>query len=231
MMHRFRPGFTFVELLLFAGIISIMAGGLVVLATVFSLVIVKRVEAQPQRQSLSLFPAQVEQWHGKQTKMEQIYLDLLRPDDYLLSDYADKQGSRINLYIAYYASQRKGHSIHSPRACIPGGGWEVQSLSQKNLNEVVVNGVPLAVNRTVIQKGEHKQLVYYWFKQRDRIITNEYMVKWYLFWDALTRNRTDGALVRLTTAVGPLEEISTADMRLVEFTKQINTSIEKYIPD
>jgi exosortase D (VPLPA-CTERM-specific) len=209
----------------------LVAGGLVVIATVFSLIIVKRVEAQPQRQALSLFPAQLEQWHGKQAKIEQIYLDQLKLDDYLMSDYMDKQGNWMNLYIAYYASQRKGHSVHSPRACIPGGGWEVQSFTQKNISEVVVNGAPLEVNRTVIQKGEKKQLVYYWFKQRDRIITNEYMVKWYLFWDALTRNRTDGALVRLTTVVGPSEEITAADTRLIGFAKLINKPIDNYIPD
>ena len=63
------------------------------------------------------------------------------------------------------------------------------------------DGQPLPVNRVIIGLGDDRQLVYYWFAQRGRMLTNEYLVKWYIFWDALTRNRTDGALVRLTTFV------------------------------
>ena len=71
------------------------------------------------------------------------------------------------------------------------------------LADVAIGGQPLRVNRALIQYGPQRQLVYYWFQQRGRVITNEYLVKWYLFWDSLTRNRSDGALVRLTV---PLPE-------------------------
>jgi EpsI family protein len=64
-----------------------------------------------------------------------------------------------------------------------------------------VEGQPLRVNRTVIALGESRQLVYYWFQQRGRVLTNEYLVKWYLFWDSLTRNRSDGSLVRLIVSL------------------------------
>jgi EpsI family protein len=83
----------------------------------------------------------------------------------------------------------------------------------------------------LIQKGDSKQLVYYWFQQRGRIITNEYLVKWYLFWDALTRNRTDGALVRLVTYVGPGQNIEDADAQLSTFASSVGTQLENYIPD
>ena len=70
------------------------------------------------------------------------------------------------------------------------------------MSDITVQGSPLAVNRVQIAKGDHRQLVYYWFQQRGRVVTNEYLVKWYLLWDALTKNRTDGALVRLVVNVG-----------------------------
>ena len=91
-------------------------------------------------------------------------------------------------------------------------------------------GQPLSTNRLYIKKGDYGQLVYYWFQQRDRIITNEYLVKWYLFWDALTKNRTDGALVRLTTPVRPGEDLKLADQRLIEFAKQVQPLMDQYIP-
>jgi EpsI family protein len=135
----------------------------------------------------------------------------------------------VNFYAAYYASQKKGQSAHSPRSCIPGGGWVIKSLDQRTINGVNVEDQPLSVNRTVIQKGDNKQLVYYWFQQRGRVITNEYLVKWYLFWDALTKNRTDGALVRLTTFVKAGQDIKEADEHLKSFVKSIVTHLDKYI--
>jgi EpsI family protein len=136
----------------------------------------------------------------------------------------------VNFYVAYYASQRKGESAHSPRSCIPGGGWEIASLTQRDVDGVSVAGQPLRVNRVLIQKGDSKQVVYYWFQQRGRIITNEYLVKWYLFWDALTRNRTDGALVRLVASVGPGQNEQEADAQLSTFAASVSSPLEKYIP-
>lgn len=205
--------------------------GFIVLATVFSLMVSKRVEIQLPRENFASYPMQLGPWRGKPITLEQIYLDQLKLDDYLLSDYVDGSQSLVNLYIAYYESQRKGHSIHSPRACLPGGGWKIESLTQKNLDAVVDNGRPLAVNRAIIQMGDSQQLVYYWFKQRDRIVTNEYTVKWYLFWDALTRNRTDGALVRVITPVKPGENIEDADSRLISFIKLANKPLKTFLPD
>jgi EpsI family protein len=131
----------------------------------------------------------------------------------------------VNFYVAYYGSQRAGASAHSPRSCLPGGGWRIESHTQKELQDGV------AVNRFVISMGESRQLVYYWFKQRDRNITNEFMVKWYLFWDALTRNRTDGALIRLTSMVQPGEEIEDAETRLREFASVALDPLTTYVPD
>jgi EpsI family protein len=133
--------------------------------------------------------------------------------------------------VAYYASQRKGESAHSPRSCIPGAGWQITSLTQRNIEEATVGGQPLKVNRAVIQKGESKQLVYYWFLQRGRVITNEYLVKWYLFWDALTKNRTDGGLIRLMTEVQRGEAIEEADRKLGAFAIAISPRLSSYIPE
>jgi EpsI family protein len=87
------------------------------------------------------------------------------------------------------------------------------------------------VNRAIIQKGDHRQLVYYWFQQRGRNITNEYLVKWYIFWDALTRNRTDGALVRLITSVPPSSDLADADRLLSDFSRAVVVPLRDYVPE
>ena len=126
--------------------------------------------------------------------------------------------------MAYYNSQRKGASIHSPKSCIPGGGWEIQSLEQVSLD------YSLEANRTVIQKGSDRQLVYYWFEQRGRRLTNEYLVKWYLFVDALKLQRTDGALVRLVVPVPEGKSLEQADSQLRHFLRDFYPLMPAYIP-
>ena len=133
--------------------------------------------------------------------------------------------------MAYYASQRAGDSAHSPRSCIPGGGWLIKQMSPYTVEGVSVNNVPLHVNRLVIQKGDIRELVYYWFQQRGRVITNEYAVKWYLMVDAIKRRRTDGALVRLTTIMRPDENLSEGDKRLTSFAALAVPQLHSYIPD
>jgi len=146
-------------------------------------------------------------------------------------DFVGEDTGTVNFYSAYYATQKKGASAHSPKSCIPGGGWRITSFDTHNVNGVNIGAVPMMVNRLVIQKGEIKQLVYYWFQQRGRVVTNEYMMKWYLFWDALTKSRTDGALMRFTTVLNPGQDISIADKRLESFSQQIAPLIPDYVAE
>ena len=209
----------------------IAAVAVVFIGAVTSFLLPQRIELLPQRQDFSTFPSDLNTWQGKTGKIEKIYLDALKLDDYVMADFEKPDVPLVNFYVAYYASQRKGQSAHSPRTCIPGGGWEIISLDRHAIDGVTLNGHALQVNRTVIQMGEHRQLVYYWFQQRGRNLTNEYLVKWFLFWDALTRNRTDGALIRLTTQVGPTETINDADHRLTDFVKTVNPYLRNHIPE
>ena len=204
---------------------------LVVVTVLGSLALPQRAEAIPERQRFASFPLEVGSWRGRPGALEQIYVDALKFDDYFLADYTDAEERAINFYVAYYGSQRKGQSAHSPRSCLPGGGWEIADLSQRRIEGVRINGHALTVNRTEIHYGEQKQLVYYWFQQRDRVITNEYLVKWYLFWDALTRNRTDGALVRLSARLRPGENIQDLDHRLADFAKGVSGLLTRYVPN
>ena len=210
----------------------VIASGLVLgLAAISTYSLGERHEIIPSRTDFSEFPLRIGAWQGERAAMEQIYIDALRFDDYIEADYISDEGSRVNYYVAYYGSQRKGQSAHSPRSCLPGGGWRIAELTQETLPDVQYAGMPLTVNRVLIEKGEYKQIVYYWFQQRGRIITNEYLVKWFLFWDAIWQQRTDGALVRLTAFLKPGEDFENADQRLIAFTRELVPHLNSYVPD
>lgn len=188
-------------------------------------------EIIPQRKGFLNFPLQLGTWNGHREYIEQKYLNTLKLTDYIVANYVAEDGvSAVNFYSAYYESQRKGVSVHSPRSCIPGDGWQITSFGQRNFPDLLVQGTPLQVNRAVIEKGEYKQLVYYWFQQRGRSITNEYLVKWYLFQDAMTMHRTDGALVRLVTALDKGQDINVADQRLQAFMRDMVIVLPDYLP-
>ncbi len=189
-----------------------------------------REEITPSRQSFLEFPMSFAEWRGTPLMLERQYVDILRFDDYLLADYQAPGTGSVNLYVAYYGSQKKGQSAHSPKTCLPGGGWEMSSLTQASVS-ADRTGRAFQANRVVIQKGEERQVVLYWFKQRDRLVTNEYLVKAWLFWDSLTRRRSDGALIRLVAPLLPGEDEGAADRRLQQFAALVEPTIAAYVPD
>jgi EpsI family protein len=120
--------------------------------------------------------------------------------------------------------------VHSPRTCLPGGGWKIVEFEEVSVPGVTAAGVPLRVNRSLMAFGSNRQLVYYWFQQRGRVVTSEYMAKWYLFWDSLTMNRSDGALVRLIVPIAESGAPSDADSDLARFARDIEPLLERYVP-
>jgi exosortase D (VPLPA-CTERM-specific) len=205
--------------------VVVLAAGAVV-----ATVVPHRAEALPARASFVDFPMVLGSWFGERQGMEPEIIEVLKLTDYVMADYRGPAPRPVNLYVAWYDSQRAGRSVHSPRTCLPGGGWQIVEFDQVTVPGAQVAGEPLRVNRVVMGMGTSKQLVYYWFQQRGRIITNEYLAKWFLFWDSLTRNRSDGALVRLVTPVGDGESSSTADADLARFTAELEPVLERYVP-
>ncbi len=190
-----------------------------------------RQEIVPPRQPFLDFPMQMKGWSGTSFALEARYVEVLRFDDYVLADYQQPHAVPVNLYVAYYQSQRKGQSAHSPQTCISGGGWEITSIDAVQLGPSDAGQRNRPANQVLIQKGDQRQLVLYWFKQRERIVANEYLVKLYVLWDAMTRQRTDGALIRLTTPIQQNESDESAEQRVLQFARDIDPVLIRYVPD
>jgi len=186
-----------------------------------------REEIQPARMAFTQFPNPITSWSLRTGTIEQMYLDTLKLTDYYVGDYLTPSGADINLYMAYYVSQRKGESVHSPGTCIPAGGWQITDISTRS---VTAGDIAIPVNLTLVQKGEQTQLVYYWFPQRGRRITNEYLAKWYIFQDSILRNRTDGGLVRISTMIDNAHPLAKAEAEMQQLLRAILPLIDSYIP-
>ena len=186
-----------------------------------------RSEIIPDRPRFVAFPEQIGPWQGHAILLAPEMERVVRPDDYLFSDYKRSDGQVVNFYVAYYASQRKNDKPHSPSECIPATGWNVTNFERTSY---VGSGVKLPLNRVVIEKNSIKQLVYYWFNERGRKVANEYLAKWYLHADAIVMNRTDGALVRLVTQIRGNETEQDADQRLQAFMRDAVPILSDYLP-
>ena len=186
-------------------------------------------ERIPARRPFAQFPTQFEGWQGQRHTMEEQFVERLDFSDYVLTDYRNPLGRSVNFYLAYYESQRKGESIHSPETCLPGGGWKFQKSAVQRID--LPAGGNLPVNRTLMVKGDQRQLTYFWFPARGRMLTNLFELKIYTFWDALTRQRTDGALVRLITPIYDGEDVSQAEARLQDFTRAVVPVLDQFLPN
>lgn len=200
---------------------------IVAFVTVFS--ISTRIETVPDRERFALFPETIGEWSGSTSFLKPRIELFLGLDDYILANYSTQDQPQINLYIAYYKSQRNGVSPHSPQSCIPGGGWLISSLSERTFSPAN-NMQPIKYNKVVIERQGIKQIVYYWFDQRGRTIANEYVAKWYLLKDAILMNRTDGTLIRLVTSVRDDESVEDADSRLQGFMANLSGITGEFIP-
>jgi EpsI family protein len=155
--------------------------------------------------------------------------EVLAASDLLNRVYIDPQaGEALSLFVAYYDSQRQGGAIHSPRNCLPGAGW---SIMQAEAVPIALPGSPepAKVNRVLIQKGMDKQVVLYWYQSQGRVVASEYAAKMCLLWDAATKNRTDGAIVRVTISVKDGNE-EAAMGRVKEFLNQAYPTLRELIP-
>jgi EpsI family protein len=188
-----------------------------------------RSEIFPPRLPLKQFPEQLGGWSGTDVAIDKEVLDILGPGDFLLRIYQNQQKTPyIDLFIAYFRSQRAGDTIHSPQHCLPGSGWA--PIENQHITLTMPGHQPFPANRYLIAKGDSRELVLYWFWAHNRGVASEYWAKFYLVTDAIKMNRSDGALVRITTPMYPGETADAAQQRILPFAGDVMPLLDSYIP-
>lgn len=186
-----------------------------------------RGDAPVARQSLSQLPLQISDWRARgDDPVSDEVLQVLGVDEYVNRTYVNTAGQPLNLYIGYYASQRQGDTIHSPQNCLPGSGWQPIEASRISLD---AGGRSVPVNRYVIAKSLKRQVVYYWYQGRGRIVANDYANKFWLMVDAARLHRTNGSLVRVVVPDVP-QMPGAAERAANEFSRTIAPTLFAYLP-
>jgi EpsI family protein len=201
-------------------------------------------EVFPPRRPLSEFPLVIGDYrckaHEAMTKEVEKNLGVT---DYVVCGYEGRTpetmqfAPMVGVYVGYHASQvRKegggsGESmIHPPAHCLPGSGWDIIASQRVPLALPGLPGDHPEVNRLVIAKGEERQLVYYWYQERGRVIAADWAKIVDLFWDRATLRRTDGALVRFTVPI-PRNRENDAEQALVGVATEVVARLPEYVPN
>jgi EpsI family protein len=187
-------------------------------------------EIIPARQPLASFPRALGSWTSSgDIPLSPEVREILGPGDFLLRDYQESaSAANVNLFIAYFPSQRSGDAIHSPKNCLPGAGWT--PVQSDRIMVSIAGHTPFAANRYLIARGEDRQLVLYWYWAHDRAVASEYAAKFYLVADSIREHRSDGSLIRVTAGLAPNESLDSGQRKLLALAGDVVPLISSYIP-
>jgi len=184
-----------------------------------------------ERDPFLLFPRDLGVWSGVRRPLEPEVAAVLGADDHVdITFDAPGEAAPVNMFVAWYARQTEGAGIHSPEVCLPVGGWEVFAIRPHEVAMPEPYG-RFRLNRAVIERGLERQIVYYWFEQRGRRMTNDYLAKLSVVRDGLVTGRTDGALVRFVTPVMAGEAEAEADARLLRLMAEALERLPRFVPE
>ncbi len=184
----------------------------------------------PIKKALALFPHQVGNYHlSKSFQSSADVVEMLGVDDYLQYNYIDEANTRINLYVGYYKAVGVSGSYHSPKNCLPGGGWGIDGVKDVVLQVGSKGERQVTVSQMLIRNGAEYQVVTYWYQNRGRIVASEYWEKVYLVLDAILMQRRDGTFVRIMSVV-PDKQIGATEVKLKRFAEQTMILLEDHLP-
>jgi EpsI family protein len=205
----------------------VISGALLVGATVL-LQLRTEGDAMPLRKALGAFPRELGEWRGQETLLfDDKILGKLKTTDYLMRRYVDAAGRVVWLYVGYWDTQRKGAHPHSPQNCLPGSGWEPLEASRITVS-LSPPLEPITINSYLLQKDRQLQLVLYWYDAQGRAVAGEIPAKIEMLKSSTLRNRTDGALIRVSSMVhGSVAETSE---RLLAYVRTMYPTLREHFP-
>jgi EpsI family protein len=203
---------------------------LLILGTWFALQNSSSVTAVPIKQKLASFPKNIGQWHRIYSSTSSAdVVELLGVDDEIYYTYQNALGKNITLYVGYYKAVGVTGAYHSPKNCLPGGGWGIDTIQPFAIETGIEGNSQSVITEMLIRNGNSYQIVLYWYQNRGRVIASEYWEKIYLVLDALFLGRRDGTFVRIMFSVQE-SDIAQASIEAGKFAELVMNNLESHLP-
>lgn len=185
-------------------------------------------ERMPDRgPDFAVVPGSLGDYVGQEKRFSEDSYDILKADTTTLRLYRGADNADYWLFVAYFGSQKYGSQIHSPKHCLPGGGWRIDQLEPYRFS--APDGEKL-INRLVIADDHQREIMFYWFETRGGTIRNEFALKWDLMRNSLLLRPTDAAIVRVTSPFLPGESLETATARTLRYLERFDPLITQALP-
>ncbi len=182
-------------------------------------------ESTPKMRDLATFPAALSQWtQAASYPLEEEVQQILKADQTINRLYTSG-ASGVNLFVAYFHTQKSGVAPHSPKNCLPGSGWAPSESGTTTVE--LAGGRQLEVNRYIVARGDSRSLVLYWYQTPYRVIASEYWAKIYLVLDSIRYNRSDTALVRIVVPL-PSGREAQAEAEAKQFIQTSFPALNEY---
>jgi len=191
---------------------------------------VDNIKEVPIAKSLDEFPRHIGKWNlSDQVILKEDIIQMLGVDTYKQLVYQSPDNMPIELYVSYFNQLKEGKQFHSPKNCLIGSGstvlrTEIIKIPQGNGQ----NQIP--VNLMVLQNGDKRQYILYWFQCRGRIMRSEYEERISRVLDAILKKRTDGSYIRISSFEN-VHDQRDIEKALVDFASQTIPILRQYIPD
>lgn len=188
----------------------------------------------PLRKSFEDFPAVIGQWECRGYSKDKKIPELAGADSHLARKYRNRAGHEIKLYIGYVEKQ-----IEDREATIGirayhylGESPDIWQTSDQRVELLEIPGYPgngINVNRCIIHSGTEKQLTFYWYQIGGKFAASRYWAKISLVFNAMLKNRRDGAFIYLSTPVTHSVDVSQKNM--ADFGKLLIPILTGYLPN
>lgn len=182
--------------------------------------------AVPVNKPFSEFPVENRGWRMVgEDEFDDRLLGVLKPTDYLSRQYAGPDGSRVELYMGYHDGGKESGEIHSPKHCLPGGGWQEISIEKR---ELAAGNKKIKLAEAHYQKGDVRKIFFYWFQVRGETISDEYRLKFKELMNSLFYSRGDSTFLRISVSYENDEE--SARLAGEKFIRDFNGIIQSFLP-
>lgn len=186
-------------------------------------------QTDPDRPAdFSLIPLETDKYFGTEHRFEEFAYEVLKADTSTLRQYRDNDGNSFWLFIAYFSSQKYGAQIHSPKHCLPGGGFKIINIEPYTVP--LGDGNQLVVNRLLIANERRKELMLYWYETRSGVISKEFGLKLDLMKNSVRLLPTDAAICRITVPLSLNDDFDIATEKALEFIRDIYPSMSDALP-
>lgn len=186
-------------------------------------------QAEPDRApDFSLIPMETETLYATEHRFEEYAYEVLQADTSTLRMYQEQTGDLYWLFVAYFSSQKYGSQIHSPKHCLPGGGYKIISIEPYDVE--LTDGRTITINRLKIANPRRAELMLYWYETRSGVISNEFGLKIDLMRNSIMLLPTDAAICRVTIPVSLDADFDTASEKATQFIREFYPAIQAALP-